>query len=50
MICPACATAADQQLPRDQHCDETGGPSWTCACAHRTDRYQTKPERPEETP
>lgn len=35
MICPPCARAADQQLGRDQHCDDPG-----CTCGHRVERYQ----------
>lgn len=43
MICKTCAAAADEQQPRDQHCDaEPGAPDAPCFCQHRTDRYRTK--------
>ncbi|GAB2714680.1 hypothetical protein [Streptomyces bullii] len=34
MICKPCAEAADG-VPGARHCDETGAPSWKCACQHR---------------
>jgi hypothetical protein len=35
MICPPCARAADQQLPRTAHCTDP-----KCMCGHRTDSYR----------
>jgi len=35
MICPTCATAADQRAPQDEYCTDP-----KCTCGHRTDRYR----------
>ncbi|MCX3059589.1 hypothetical protein [Streptomyces beihaiensis] len=45
MICRPCMEAADG-VPGARHCDETGGPSWACACQHRTDRHSTAARGP----
>lgn len=36
MICPSCAKAADERLPRDAHCDDPG-----CTCGHRPPKDDT---------
>jgi hypothetical protein len=48
MICARCAHAADNRLPREDHCDSPPGPNAQCTCQHRTDRYPPIADQPGE--
>lgn len=40
LICRPCRDAADG-VPGAQHCDDTGGVSWSCSCGHRPPNRRT---------